>query len=51
MRMLIVCAQCGIVLEAEVDRIIRTLLECAERESIYGGFCCEECADEMDDER
>ena len=51
MRMLIECTQCGIVLEAEVDRIIRTMLDCAERESIYGGFCCEDCADEMDDER
>ena len=51
MRMLIECAQCGIVLEAEVDGIIRTMLDCAERESIYGGFCCEDCADEMDDER
>jgi hypothetical protein len=49
--MLIECAKCGIVLEAEVDGIIRTILECAERESIYGGFCCEDCVKAMDGER
>lgn len=51
MKMKIECNKCGKVLEAEVDGIIRTMLECAERDSIYGGFCCEDCAEAMDDER
>lgn len=51
MKMKIECNKCGKVLEAEIDGIIRTMLECAERDSIYGGFCCEDCAEDMDDER
>ena len=50
MKMKIECGKCGIVLEAEVDGIISTMLECAERDSIYGGFCCEDCAEKLDDE-
>mgnify|MGYP003591550423 FL=1 len=50
MKILIECAHCSNVITADVDGIIRTLLECAERESIYGGFCCQKCAEEMDDE-
>ena len=51
MKMKIECNKCRKVLEAEIDGIIRTMLECAERDSIYGGFCCEDCAEDMDDER
>ena len=50
MKMLIVCTNCGNLVEAEVDGIIRTMLDCAEQESIYCGFFCQDCAEEMDDD-
>lgn len=50
MKMLIECSRCGMTIEADVDGIIRTMLDCAENESIYSGFLCEECAEGMDEE-
>ncbi len=50
MKILIECSHCGKTLEANMDGIIRTLLECAENKSIYSGVLCEECAEDMDEE-
>lgn len=50
MKMLIECSHCRKILEAEVDGIIRIMLDCAENESIYSGFLCEDCAESMDEE-
>ena len=50
MKMLIECSNCSKTLEADVDGIIRTMLDCAENESIYSGFLCEDCAEGMDEE-
>jgi hypothetical protein len=50
MKVSIECANCGVPTKADVVGIIRTLIECAERDSIYGGFLCNNCADEESDE-
>mgnify|MGYP000852022565 CR=1 FL=1 len=50
MKVCVECANCGVQTKADVVGIIRTLIECAERDSIYGGFLCNDCAGEQDDE-
>lgn len=48
MKICVECANCGVQTKADVVGIIRTLIECAERDSIYAGFLYNNCADEED---
>jgi hypothetical protein len=50
MKVRVECANFGVQNKADVAGIIRTIIECAERDSIYGGFICNDCAGEQDDE-
>lgn len=38
----------GKLVEADIVGIIRTIIECAERKSIYGGFMCQDCANDIE---
>ena len=44
------CKNCSKVLKADLDGIIKALHDSVEKDSIYGGFLCKDCADELLDE-
>lgn len=44
------CKNCGQVRLADLDEMIRILMETAENASVYSGFFCQDCADELLDE-
>lgn len=54
MKITVECRECGKAIKADLAQLIRTLIDCAEHGSIYGGFMCEYCAEanhiEDDDE-
>jgi hypothetical protein len=50
MKITIECGSCGRTVETDVVNIIKTLIECAERKSVYGGFLCEDCVKALEEE-
>ncbi|HNX29471.1 MAG TPA: hypothetical protein PKN87_08705 [Syntrophomonadaceae bacterium] len=50
MKINIECVICGMDTKVDVVEIIGTIIECAERDSIYGGFICSDCNNEQDHE-
>lgn len=50
MRVTIECGNCGKLIDADVIGIIETLIACAKHNSIYGGFLCEGCGEQLDEE-
>mgnify|MGYP001191345343 CR=1 FL=1 len=44
------CQRCGRTNKIDVADAMRSVIEAAERDSIYGGFICNDCAGEQDDE-
>lgn len=49
MKVSVSCSACSKVAKLDVDSIIRTLLNCAEQESVYGGYLCEGCAASLEE--
>jgi hypothetical protein len=49
MKIAIDCSKCGKTNEADIAFIIKTLIDCADRDSIYGGFMCADCAETLDE--
>ncbi len=49
MKVSVSCSACNKVAKLDVDCIIRTLLNCAEQESIYGGYLCGDCAASLEE--
>ena len=45
MKIAVECRDCGKVIKADLAQLIKTLVDCAEHGSIYGGFMCEYCAE------
>lgn len=45
MKIAVECRDCGKAIKADLAQLIKTLVDCAEHESIYGGFMCEYCAE------
>ncbi|MGS0764401.1 hypothetical protein [Syntrophomonas curvata] len=50
MKVNIECANCGAQTKADIVGIIRTLVDCSQRDSIYGGFLCSDCGGQENDE-
>lgn len=44
------CKNCGQVRSGNLDEMIRVLMDTAENDSVYAGFFCQDCADELLDE-
>lgn len=42
---LVECKECGQVVETDGVHIIRTIIECCDKQSIYSGFLCNGCAE------
>ena len=49
MKVSVSCSACNKVAKLDVAHIIRTLLDCVERKSVYGGYLCEDCADALEE--
>lgn len=43
------CNQCGKVMNTNVSEVIKCILDCVDNKSIYSGFLCSECAEEVED--
>ena len=41
------CRNCGQMRIANLEEIIKVLIETVEADSVYAGFFCRECADEI----
>jgi hypothetical protein len=44
------CKNCGQVRFANLEEMIRILIETVEDDSVYGGFFCQDCSDELLDD-
>lgn len=44
------CKNCGQVRFADLEKIIKILIDTVEDDSVYAGFFCQDCADELLDE-
>lgn len=44
------CNNCGFVAVIDVAGVFKSMLESIENDSVYAGFLCENCADEILDE-
>jgi len=44
-RITVECRECGKTFKADLAQLIKTMVDCAEHGSIYGGFMCEYCAE------
>lgn len=44
------CKNCGQVRLANLDEMIRVLIETCDNDSLYAGFFCQDCADELLDD-
>ncbi len=44
------CKNCGQVRLADLDEMIKVLIDTCDNDSIYAGFFCQDCADELLDD-
>jgi len=44
------CKNCGHIATIDVNVLIQAMLESIEKDSIYAGFLCKECAEELIEE-
>jgi hypothetical protein len=44
------CKNCGQVRLANLDEMIRVLIDTCDNDSVYAGFFCQDCADELLDD-
>ncbi|QGG47405.1 hypothetical protein FTV88_1258 [Heliorestis convoluta] len=44
------CKNCGQARLADLDEMIRILIDTSKNKSVYAGFFCKDCADELLDE-
>ena len=41
------CKHCGQVRPADMDQMMSLLIDTAHNQSVYAGFFCEDCAEEL----
>ena len=50
MKIAVECSNCKKATQVDVYSLIKTLLDCADNQSIYSGFLCEDCAHILEEE-
>lgn len=50
MQIQIECRNCGQLCEADFGFVISAMIDTIEADSVYAGYFCRECADELFDE-